>query len=104
MDVEHQTWNGLICSDLKNDRAKRFHPSSFVNRHSIFCGSLFNEVSYKHRLWPPASSLIRKETDERLKPLTWNELIRLPKKDGAKRFHPSSFVIRHSIFCGSLFN
>jgi hypothetical protein len=26
------------------------------------------------------------------------------KKDFAKRFLPSSFVIRHSIFCGSLFS
>jgi hypothetical protein len=26
------------------------------------------------------------------------------KKDFAKRFHPSKFGIRYSIFCGSLFN
>jgi len=50
---------------------------------------------------PPAkktAGLIEKETDERRMTVFY-----LFKKDFAKRFHPSSFVIRHSLFCGSLF-
>jgi hypothetical protein len=42
MNVQHRTSNEGILSVLKKDFAKRFHPSSLVLRHSIFCGSLFN--------------------------------------------------------------
>jgi hypothetical protein len=64
---------------FKKDLAKRFHPSKFEIQYSIFCGSLFRPaakaaslkiekpchfgvVSYERRLWPRASSLIKKET------------------------------------------
>jgi hypothetical protein len=58
---------------------KRYHPSKFDIRYSIFCGSLFSPaakaasliikkqchfgvVSYERCRWPRASSLIGKET------------------------------------------
>jgi hypothetical protein len=78
-NVQHRTSNECILSILKKDLAKRFHPSKFNIRYSIFCGSLFRlaakvaslviekpchfgVVSYKRRLWPRAPSLIIEET------------------------------------------
>jgi len=45
-NVQHRTSNECILSVLKKDFAKRFHPSSLVLRHSIFCGSIFDSPAY----------------------------------------------------------
>jgi len=43
----YETINSEFCL-FKKDSAKRFHPSTFNIRYSIFCGSLFRlNVSYK---------------------------------------------------------
>ena len=56
MNIEHRTSNierrMNVFSLFKKDLAKRFHPSTFDIRYSIFCGSLFyfREVLYKDML------------------------------------------------------
>jgi len=49
MNVEHRTSNiehrmNVFCL-FKKDFAKRFHPSKFDIRYSIFCGSLFSPAT-----------------------------------------------------------
>ena len=63
-----------------------------------------NVVSYKRRLWPRASSLIEKETDERRtsnieRPTSNNEFYQFKKRlsEATSTIRQLSFVIRHSM-------